>query len=191
MACDEDQSEPRPSRALRAAGFFARRGRVDKAFDASRLGADFLGDLVDRVRPRALDTKGLTGRYADGGIERFQEMAAAMSELELERQYESWRVQRSCFQYAALVAVLAIPVGLIFFGIGRILVIGLAALFLFAVFRAIRADFFAWIIEQGRFGGFYDYLTTRLPRNMQIILPNTRPNRRDDETHLSDRGHDQ
>jgi hypothetical protein len=94
-----------------------------------------------------------------------------MSELELERQYEGWRMQRGCFQYAALVAVLAIPVSLIFFGIGRVFVIGLAALFLFAIFRAIRADFFAWIIEQGRFGGFYDYLTTRLPRNMQIIVP--------------------
>ncbi|MDF1670174.1 MAG: hypothetical protein P1U83_11215 [Roseovarius sp.] len=167
----DDQSEPRASRARRAAGFFARRGRVDKAFEASKLGADFIGDLADRVRPKALDTKGLTGRYEDGGIARFQEMARDMSELELERQYEGWRMQRVCFQYAALVAVLAIPVGLIFFGIGRIVVISLAALFLFAIFRAVRADFFAWIIEQGRFGGFFDYLTTRLPRNMQIIVP--------------------
>ena len=135
------------------------------------MGADFIGDLAARIRPRALDSKGLTGRYADGGIERFQEMAARMSASELARQYEGWRLQRMCFQYAALVAVLAIPTGLIFFGIGRIIVIGLAALFLFAIFRAVRADFFAWIIEQGRFGGFYDYLTTRLPRNMQIIVP--------------------
>lgn len=167
-----DDPEPRKrSRSRRAAGFFARRGRVDQAFEASRRGADFLGDLADRVRPKALDRRGLTGRYADGGIARFQEMAASLSATELERQYEGWRTQRVCFQYAALLAVLAIPVAPIFFGIGRILVIGLVALFLFAVFRAVRADFFAWIIEQGRFGGFYDYLTTRLPRNMQIIVP--------------------
>lgn len=171
MARDDNQDAPKPGRTRRAAGFFARRARIDKAFEASRLGADFIGDLAARVRPQALDPKGLTGRYADGGITRFQEMAARMSASDLERQYDGWRMQRACFQYAALIAVLAIPVGLIFFGIGRIVVIGLAALFLFAIFRAIRADFFAWIIEQGRFGGFYDYLTTRLPRNMQIIVP--------------------
>lgn len=110
-----------------------------------------------------------------------------MSELDLEHQYDRWRMQRGCFQYAALIAVLAIPVGLIFFGIGRVFVIGLAALFLFSIFRAIRADFFAWIIEQGRFGGFFDYLTTRLPRNMQIILPNKHLS----EKRLSDRGRNQ
>ncbi|WP_162497459.1 hypothetical protein [Roseovarius dicentrarchi] len=94
-----------------------------------------------------------------------------MSAAQLQRQYEGWRTQQSCFQYAGLVAVLAIPVGLIFFDISRVFVIGLVALFLFSMFRAVRADFFAWIIEQGRFGGFYDYMTSRLPRNMQIILP--------------------
>lgn len=187
MASKDDQSEPKRSRTKRVAGFFARRGRVDKAFEANRLGADFLGDLADRVRPKALDTKGLTGRYTDGGVERFQEMARNMRELELERQYEGWRLQRSCFQYAALIAVLAIPVGLIFLDINRVVVIGLAALFLFAIFRAIRADFFAWIIEQGRFGGFFDYLTTRLPRNMQIILPN----KWDGEKRLPNRERDQ
>lgn len=176
----DDEDEPKKSRTRRVAGFFARRGRVDKAFEASRLGADFISDLADRVRPKALDPKGLTGRYEDGGIKRFQELAASMSETELDRQYEGWRMQRACFQYAGLVAVLAIPVGLIFFGTSRIFVIGLIALFLFAMFRAVRADFFAWIIEQGRFGGFYDYLTSRLPRNMQIIMPNrTRDRERD------------
>lgn len=171
MEREEDQDAPKTSRARLAAGFLARRGRVDIAFEASHLGADFIGDLAKRVRPRAFDMRGLAGRYADGGIERFQEMAARMSASELEQQYEGWRTQRACFQYAALIAVLAIPVGLIFFGIGRIITIGLVALFLFAIFRAIRADFFAWIIEQGRFGGLYDYLTSRLPRNMQIIVP--------------------
>lgn len=177
MARNKDENEPKMSRTRRAAGFFARRGRVDKAFEASRLGADFIGDLADRVRPRALDTKGLTGRYEDGGIARFQEMARSMSKSQLQRQYEGWRMQRSCFQYAGLVAVLAIPVGLIFFAIGRIFVIGLAALFLFSMFRAVRADFFAWIIEQGRFGGFYDYMTSCLPRKMQIIVPNRKRDR--------------
>lgn len=168
----ESNNEPKKGRTRRAAGFFARRGRVDKAFEASKLGADFIGDLADRVRPRALDSKGLIGRYDDGGIARFQEMAQSMSEVELDRQYEGWRMQRACFQYAGLLAVLAIPVGLIFLGISRIFVISLVALFLFSMFRAVRADFFTWIIEQGRFGGFYDYLTSRLPRNMQIIIPN-------------------
>lgn len=172
MARNRDDSEPRRSRTRRAAGFFARRGGIHKAFEASRSGAEFIGDLAERVRPKPFDREGLTGRYGDGGIERFQEMAASMSAAQLQRQYEGWQVQRACFQYAGLVAVLAIPVGLIFFGISRLFVIGLVALFLFSMFRAIRADFFAWIIEQGRFGGFCDYLTSRLPRNMQIILPN-------------------
>jgi len=167
----DNKDEPKKGRTRRAAGFFARRGRVDKAFEASKLGADFIGDLADRVRPKALDPRGLTGRYDDGGIKRFQEMAQSMSEVELDRQYEGWRMQRACFQYAGLLAVLAIPVGLIFLGISRIFVISLVALFLFSMFRAVRADFFAWIIEQGRFGGFYDYMTSRLPRNMQIIIP--------------------
>jgi hypothetical protein len=171
MSQGEDPEKSKTSRTRRAAGFFARRARIDRAFEASRLGADFIGDLAARIRPRAFDAKGLAGRYADGGVERFQELAVCMSASELDRQYEGWRTQRACFQYAALVAVLAIPTGLIFLGIGQIIVIGLAALFLFAIFRAVRADFFAWIIEQGRFGGFYDYLTTRLPRNMQIIVP--------------------
>lgn len=170
----DNNDEPKKSRTRRAAGFFARRGRVDKAFEASKLGADFLGDLADQVRPRALDPKGLTGRYEDGGIKRFQEMAQSMSETELDRQYEGWRTQRACFQYAGLVAVLAIPLGLLFFDISRFFVISLIALFLFSIFRAVRADFFAWIIEQGRFGGFYDYMTSRLPRNMQIIVPTRR-----------------
>lgn len=171
MARDKDDG-PKQGRARRAAGFFARRGRVDKAFEASRLGAEFIGDLADRVRPKALDPKGLTGRYDDGGIKRFQEMAQSMSETELDRQYDGWQTQRSYFQYAGLIAALAIPVGLIFLGISRVFVIGLVALFLFSMFRAVRADFFAWILEQGRFGGFYDYMTSRLPRNMQIIIPN-------------------
>lgn len=171
MARDDQNEEPKKGRARRAAGFFARRGRVDKAFEASKLGADFIGDLADRVRPKALDPKGLTGRYDDGGIQRFQDMAQSLSETELDRQYEGWRTQRACFQYAGLLAMLAIPVGLIFLGISRIFVISLVALFLFSMFRAVRADFFAWIIEQGRFGGFYDYMTSRLPRNMQIIVP--------------------
>lgn len=171
MARDKNNG-PKKGRAQRAAGFFARRGRVDKAFEASKHGADFIGDLTDRVRPKALDPKGLTGRYEDGGIKRFQEMAQSMSETELDRQYDGWRTQRSCFQYAGLFAALAIPVGLIFLGISRIFVISLVALFLFSMFRAVRADFFAWILEQGRFGGFYDYMTSRLPRNMQIIIPN-------------------
>lgn len=181
MTRDKESDEPKESRTRRAAGFFARRGRVDKAFEASKLGADFLGDLADRVRPRALDSKGLIGRYDDGGIERFQEMAQSMSENQLQRQYEGWRTQRSCFQYAGLVAVLAIPVGLIFFDISRVFVIGLVALFLFSMFRAVRADFFAWIIEQGRFGGFYDYMTSRLPRNMQIIIPSRNRDQERDE----------
>ncbi|MCQ0090354.1 hypothetical protein [Roseovarius sp. M141] len=171
MARNQDDNEPKKSRARRAAGFFARRGGIHRAFEASRFGADFIYDLAERVRPKALDSKGLTGRYDDGGIERFQEMARSISASQLQRQHEGWRTQRSCFLYAGLVAVLAIPVGLIFFDISRVFVIGLVALFLFSMFRAVRADFFAWIIEQGRFGGFYDYLTSRLPRNMQIILP--------------------
>ena len=51
-------------------------------------------------------------------------------------------------------------------------------LFLFALFRAIRADYFAWILEQGRFGGFLDYMGARLPRNMQIIVPERHRDRR-------------
>lgn len=172
MARNRDDTEPKRSRTRRAAGFFARRGGVHRAFEASRSGAEFIGDLVGRVRPKPLDRQGLTGRYDDGGIARFQEMARPMSAAQLQRQYDGWRTQRACFQYAGLVAVLVIPLGLIFFGISRVFVIGLVALFLFSMFRAIRADFFAWIIEQRRFGGFYDYLTSRLPRNMQIILPN-------------------
>ena len=171
MARDKNDG-PKKGSARRAAGFFARRGRVDKAFEASKIGADFIGDLAERVRPKALDPKGLTGRYEDGGIKRFQEMAQSMSETELDRQYDGWRTQRSCFQYAGLIAALAIPVGLIFLGISRIFVISLVALFVFSMFQAVRADFFAWILEQGRFGGFYDYMTSRLPRNMQIIIPN-------------------
>jgi len=172
MTANGKQPDSEPSRMRRAAGFFARRARIDKAFDASRRGADFLSDLAFRLRPRRFDRKGLSGRYDDGGVARFRDMAQSMSKTALERQLRGWELQRSCFQYAALIAILMIPVGLVFWGISRILVVGLAALFLFAIFRAVRADYFAWIIEQGRFGGFYDYMTSRLPRNMHVIIPN-------------------
>lgn len=170
---EEEKEEPngKKGRFQRTASFFARRGGVNRAFDGTRKGADFLSDLVDRVRPKPVDRAGLSGRYGDGGIERFRELTRGMSEFQIGDQYRGWLVQRACFQYAALVAILAIPLGLVFFQISKFLVFGLVGLFLFALFRAIRADFFAWILEQGRFGGFLDYLGSRLPRNVQIILP--------------------
>lgn len=166
-----DPSEQKTSRVRRAAGFFARRGGLNRAFDSTRRGADFLGDLTERLRPKSIDRQGLKGRYIDGGIARFQDLTQGMSEFELGEQYHGWLLQRSCFQYAALAAILAIPVGFVFLQISKFLIFGLVALFLFALFRAIRADFFAWILEQGRFGGFLDYLGSRLPRNVQILLP--------------------
>ena len=171
MAEDDGQDEKRQNRVRRAASFFARRGRLDTAFDGSRKAAGLIGDLAGKIRPKPFDRQGLTGRYRDGGIERFQEMAQGMSAMALEDQHRGWCLQRSWFQYAALGAILAIPIGLVFFAMSRFIVFGLVALFLFALFRAIRADYFAWIIEQGRFGGFFDYLTTRLPRNMQVLMP--------------------
>lgn len=155
----------------RAYGFLMRRGRVGRAFEASKVGADLISDLAGKLKPRGLDLQGLEGRYPDGGVRRFHDMTRDLSDTDIERQLRGWMQQRMVFQYSALFAMLAIPVGLVFLQISKYLAIGLAALFLFSVFRAIRADFFAWIIEQGRFGGFYDYLTTRLPRNMQIMLP--------------------
>ncbi len=166
-----DEEDAKPSRARRAAGFLARRGGVHRAFDGARKGADFLGDLAGRLRPRPFDRQGLSGRYSDGGISRFQQLTQNMSAADLDDQYHGWQLQRTWFQYAALGAVLSIPIGAVFFDISRYLVFGLVALFLFALFRAIRADFFVWILEQGRFGGFLDYLGSRLPRNVQIILP--------------------
>ena len=171
MADPGDTEQKGPSRARRAAGFFARRGGIHRAFEGTRRGADFIGALADRLRPKALDRDGLSGRYRDGGVERFRALTGGMSEFELGEQYRSWCLQRSCFQYAALSALLAIPLGIVFFQISKFLVFGLTALFLFALFRAVRADFFAWILEQGRFGGFLDFLGSRLPRNMQIIVP--------------------
>ncbi|GFE66959.1 hypothetical protein [Litoreibacter roseus] len=165
-----DTSE-KPSRARRAAGFLARRGGLHRAFDGARKGADFFGDLAGRLRPKPFDRFGLSGRYPDGGIARFQHMTENMSEFELGEQYRGWQLQRTWFQYAALAAVLAIPVGAVFLQISKYLIFGLVTLFLFALFRAVRADFFVWILEQGRFGGFLDYLGSRLPRNVQIILP--------------------
>lgn len=171
MADQRDREQGRPSRARRAASFFARRGGINRAFEGVRRGADFIGDLGERLRPRPFDRQGLTGRYGDGGVERFRALTGGMSEFELGEQYRGWCTQRACFQYAALGAVLAIPLGIVFFQMSKFLVFGLVALFLFALFRAVRADFFAWILEQGRFGGFLDYLGSRLPRNMQIIVP--------------------
>ena len=148
---------------------------MDKAFTAGREAADFIGDLAAKIKPKPIDRDGWVGRYSDGGIERFKTMADGMSDSQLQQQLRGWERQRRAFQYAALVAVLIIPVGVVFFDLSRYPVVGLIALFLFAALRAVRADYFAWIIEQGRFGGFYDYLTNRLPRNMQVILP---PNRK-------------
>lgn len=164
-------SEQKTSKVRRAAGFFARRGGLDRAFESTRRGADLLGDPTNRLRPKSIDAKGLMGRYSDGGIERFRQMTQGMSEFELGDQYRGWLLQRACFQYASLAAILAIPVGFVFLQISKFLIFGLVAMFLFALFRAVRADFFAWILEQGRFGGFLDYLGSRLPRNVQIILP--------------------
>lgn len=166
-----DQPEPNPGRTRRTVNFIARRGGINRAFEGTRKGAAFIGDITDRLRPKWIDRKGLTGRYADGGIARSQKLTDGMSEFELGDQYRGWLMQRACFQYASLCAVLAIPLGFVFFQISKFLIFGLTGLFLFALFRAIRADFFAWILEQGRFGGFLDYLGSRLPRNVQIILP--------------------
>jgi hypothetical protein len=166
-----DQPEQNPGRTRRAVNFIARRGGINRAFEGTRKGAEFIGDITNRLRPRWFDRKGLTGRYSDGGITRFQNLTDGMSEFELGDQYRGWLMQRACFQYATLGAVLAIPLGFVFFQMSKFFIFGLIGLFLFALFRAIRADFFAWILEQGRFGGFLDYLGSRLPRNVQVILP--------------------
>lgn len=172
MASEQsDQPEQNSGRTRRAVNFIARRGGINRAFDGTRRGVAFIGDLSSRLRPKWIDRRGLTGRYQDGGIARFKDMTQGMSEFELGDQYRGWLLQRACFQYAALAAVLAIPLGFVFLQISKFLIFGLLGLFLFALFRAIRADFFAWILEQGRFGGFLDYLGSRLPRNVQIILP--------------------
>ncbi|WP_029066152.1 hypothetical protein [Labrenzia sp. DG1229] len=171
MADSRDNEPRRPGGPRRAASFFARRGGINRAFEGTRHGAEFIGSLAGRLRPKSLDRHGLTGRYRDGGIERFRALTGEMSEFQLGEQYRGWCLQRSCFQYAALGALLTIPLGIVFFQISKYLVFGLVALFLFALFRAVRADYFAWILEQGRFGGLLDYLGSRLPRNMQIIVP--------------------
>ena len=151
------------------------RGRqIGKLFRMSNAGVEFLEDLAENVKPKRLDLRGLKGRYPDGGLQRFKDLTRGMSSTDIQRQLDGWIQQRTVYQYAALLAILAIPVGFVFFQISRYFAGGLVALFLFSLFRAVRADFFAWIIEQGRFGGFLDYLTTRLPRNMHLILPDRR-----------------
>ncbi|WP_136661467.1 hypothetical protein [Nitratireductor sp. XY-223] len=173
-------NEPKPEehgRAQRAAGWMFRRGRIDRAFSTATAGADWIGDIAGKQKPKPIDWKGFGGRYRDGGVERFRDLSQNMSRTDLEQQLHGWQQQRFVFQYASLLSILAVPLGIVFFRISAFLAIGLIALFLFSLFRAIRADYFAWIIEQKRFGGFYDYLSTRLPRNVQIILP---PDKRDD-----------
>lgn len=174
-----DHADKQTSRVTkRLADFLGRRGAVDKAFATGREAADFISDLAAKVTPKPLDQDGLKGRYSDGGIARFKDAAGGMSEYQLGERLRGWERQRQAFQYTALISVLAIPAGAIFLNVSRFVVIGLAALFLFAVLRAVRADYFAWIVEQGRFGGFYDYLTSRLPRNMQVILPSQKRTKR-------------
>jgi hypothetical protein len=143
-----DQPEQNPGRTRRAVNFIARRGGINRAFEGTRKGAEFIGDITNRLRPRWFDRKGLTGRYLDGGITRFQNLTDGMSEFELGDQYRGWLMQRACFQYATLGAVLAIPLGFVFFQMSKFFIFGLIGLsgivindsiILVAVFRRLHA----------------------------------------------------
>lgn len=158
----------------RIGGYFGRRFRTPHV---GSIGGDLLRGGSDEAR-KSLEIKRIDraevlnayrGRYSDGGVARFSEMADeyGLSDDDL-LILESERVRQ--FQIMCVFAAVCFVVGFLFpFLTSDLLIV--ASGFVFGIFSLVflviglRHDFAAWQIRNRRFGGLREYLDIRWGRN--------------------------
>ncbi len=140
------------------------------ASHAAEDAADNVQNTIDELRPKGrLKARSFSDRYSDGGIQRFKDLSHDLDAKEIEAALAAWDRDSGIYMIAGCVALAAIPLLYILGYRSFYLLIGgcLVAIITFAL--AMKADFRAWQIRQGRVGSVRDYFNDRLPSNMQIL----------------------
>lgn len=140
------------------------------ASKAAEDAADNVQNTIDELRPSGrLKKRSFGDRYLDGGVDRFHQLSAGLQSSEIEAALAAWDRDSSIYMVAGCIALASIPILFLFGYTSFYLLIGgcLVAIVTFAL--AMKADFRAWQIRQGRVGSVRDYFNDRLPSNMQIL----------------------
>ena len=140
------------------------------ASHAAEDAADNVQNTIDELRPKGrLKARSFGDRYADGGIQRFKELSDGLDAKEIDAALAAWDRDSSIYMVAGCIALAAIPALYVLGYRSFYLLIGgcLVAVITFAL--AMKADFRAWQIRQGRIGAVRDYFNDRLSSNMQIL----------------------
>ncbi|MBK0024392.1 hypothetical protein IAE29_22800 [Ochrobactrum sp. S46] len=140
------------------------------ASKAAEDAADNVQNTIEELRPAGrLKKRSFGDRYLDGGVDRFHQLSSGLKSTEIDAALAAWDRDSSIYMVAGCVALASIPI-LYFLGYASFyLLIGgcLVAIVTFSL--AMKADFRAWQIRQGRVGSVRDYFNDRLPSNMQIL----------------------
>ncbi|WLS01378.1 hypothetical protein [Shinella sumterensis] len=127
-------------------------------------------EALQALRPKGRLTKdSFKDQYSDGGIRRFHELSAGMSEAEINNALRCWDRDSSIYMLTGCGALAAIPVAYLFEYRSFFMLIGGCILAATAFALSMKSDFRAWQIRQGRIGSVRDYFKDRLPSNIQII----------------------
>lgn len=157
-------------RIKRYAGWLGRRGGMNRLAELVKPGLDMGVTGYKALKPNLSPSRLFTGeKYSDGGIERFRELTAGLSDQQIRKALYAWERDGATYMIAGFGFLAVIPV-LFFFGIfSFIFLISGCLLAIFCFFLSLKANYRAWQIRQGRVGSIRSYLSHRLPANMQII----------------------
>lgn len=163
--------EPRGGILSRIGGYGVRRVRDQRLVAKSRKNfSGAISAIGEAMTPTPLNPgeirKGLDGRYADGGKSRFEaEMARRnLTKTQLDN-IAFGHVRTALIFMAAAAGCFGLAAWWMLSGHGlNGFIYGLAVFVAVLVFVAmsVRHDYSAWQIRQRRFGGFRDYLQSRL-----------------------------
>ena len=140
------------------------------ASKAAEDASDNVQNTIDELRPSGrLSKRSFGDRYIDGGLDRFHQLSQGLTSNEIEAALAAWDRDSSIYMVAGCIALASIPLLFVLGYSSFYLLIGgcLVAIVTFAL--AMKADFRAWQIRQGRVGSVRDYFIDRLPSNMQIL----------------------
>lgn len=127
-------------------------------------------NTYNELKPKGqLRARSFGDRYVDGGIQRFKELTRDLDTGEIDAALAAWDRDSSIYMVAGCVGLAAIPALYVLGYRSFYLLIGGCILAMIAFALAMKADFRAWQIRQGRVGSVRDYFNDRLPSNMQIL----------------------
>lgn len=118
---------------------------------------------------RGISRRGFLGHDTDGGVERFRRLTEGLSEQEILDRLFTWERHRTVFLLAIVATAAAIPLAWLY-GYGEWhFLLGLGLLLIFALVKAVEADFSAWRIRQRRMAPLAEYLRGRRPVGLQLM----------------------